>query len=96
MVNYLHNFNGTLLNKIPLIKKTGLQLAGGAGILLMERNDFQHAEIFFGLEWPFRIRRQVMKMVMYYAVSYSNQSDIRGEFKIGFDFFNSWTNSWSY
>jgi len=96
MLNYLHNFNGTILNKIPIIKKTGLQLAAGVGILLMEKNNFQHAEIFAGLEWPFRIRRQVMKVGMYYAISDSNQSDIRGEFKIGFDFFNSWTNSWSY
>ena len=78
------------------IKMSDLQVVGGVGILLMERNDFQHAEIFFGLEWPFRIRRQVMKVGMYYAISDSNQSNIRGEFKIGFDFFNSWTNSWSY
>ncbi|PCH91785.1 MAG: hypothetical protein COB85_08765 [Bacteroidetes bacterium] len=96
MLNYLHNFNGTLLNKIPIIKKTGLQLAGGIGILLMEKKGFNHAEIFIGLEWPFRIRRQVMKVGTYYAISDSNQSDIRGEIKIGFDFFNSWTNSWSY
>jgi len=97
MLNYLHNFNGTLLNKIPLLKKLHLQAVGGAGILLVnDKDDFQHAEIFAGVEWPFRIKRQLMKVGIYYAVAQSNQSDLSGEIKIGFDFFNSWTNKWSY
>jgi len=97
MLNYVHNFSGTLLNKIPLIKKLHLQAVGGAGILLVDdESNFQHAEIFAGVEWPFRIKRQLMKVGMYYAIAQSNQSELSGEIKFGFDFFNSWTNKWSY
>jgi len=84
------------MNKIPLIKKLKLQAAVGTGVLLIEDADFRHSEVFAGLEWPFRIRRQMMKIGVYYAISDSNQSDLTGEIKIGFDFFNSWTNKWTY
>ena len=96
MLNYLHNFNGTLLNKIPLLKKLNLQSVCGAGILIVEEENFNHAELFTGIEFPFRIKRQLMKVGVYYAISDSNQSDLTGEIKIGFDFFNSWTNTWTY
>ncbi|MBL4658199.1 MAG: hypothetical protein JKX73_09380, partial [Flavobacteriales bacterium] len=96
MLNYLHNFNGTLLNKVPLVKKLHLQAIGGIGVLMVDDNNFQHAEIFGGLEWPFRIKRQLMKFGVYYAVAQSTESTLGGEFKFGFDFFNSWTNKWSY
>ena len=96
MLNYLHNFNGVLLNKIPLIKKLHLQVIGGAGILIVHDENFQHAEIFGGIEWPFRIKRQLMKLGVYYAIAQSTESTLKGEFKFGFDFFNSWTNKWSY
>jgi hypothetical protein len=97
MLNYVHNFSGTLLNKIPIIKKLHLQAIGGAGILLVDdESNFKHAEIFAGVEWPFRIKRQLMKVGMYYAIAQSNQTVLSGEIKFGFDFFNSWTNKWSY
>jgi hypothetical protein len=97
MLNYVHNFSGTLLNKIPLIKALHLQAIGGAGILLVDdATSFKHAEIFAGVEWPFRIKRQLMKVGMYYAIAQSNQTQMSGEIKFGFDFFNSWTNKWSY
>lgn len=96
MLNYLHNFNGTLLNKIPLLKKLNLQSVCGAGVLMVEEENFNHAELFTGIEFPFRIKRQLMKVGVYYAISNSNQSDLTGEIKIGFDFFNSWTNTWTY
>ena len=63
---------------------------------MVEEDNFNHAELFTGIELPFRIKRQLMKVGVYYAISDSNQSDLSSEIKIGFDFFNSWTNSWTY
>lgn len=94
--HYLHNFNGSLLNKVPLIKKLHLLEVGGAGILLIKDNDFKHAEIYGGLEKVFRIRESRFKIGCYYVVASSTYSDLESQFKVGIDFFNSFTNSWSY
>ena len=95
-LHYLHHFNGTLLNKIPFVNKLKLETVGGGGVLLIEDNNFRHVEIFAGLEKPFKIRRQLFKIGVYYVGADSNFSELDATFKIGVDFFNSFTNSWSY
>ncbi len=94
--HYLHSFNGSLLNKVPLIKKLHLLEVGGAGILLIKDNNFKHAEIYGGLEKVFRIKEQRFKIGCYYVVSNSTYSTLSGQIKFGIDFFDSFNNSWSY
>ncbi|MEY2917639.1 MAG: hypothetical protein RIS73_1353, partial [Bacteroidota bacterium] len=49
--HFVHEFNGALLNKIPLFKKIGLREIAGAGFLFApERNNLRYAEIFTGVE----------------------------------------------
>lgn len=95
-VNYAHNFNGTLLNKVPLLKKLKLMEAGGAAVLFIEDNNFRHGEFFVGLEKPFRIRKQLFKIGCYYVIADSNAGKFDNQIKFGIDFFNSFKNSWSW
>ncbi len=96
-VNYLHDFAGSLINKIPLLKRTPLQITGGAGALYIEEIDFFHAEIYGGLQIPFRIKQQRFKIGGYYATSFSNYSGaVDGQLKIGITFFDSYNNRWTY
>jgi hypothetical protein len=96
-VNYLHDDGGLIIDKIPLLNRTPLQLTGGAGVLLIEDGGFLHAELYGGLQLPFRIKRQRFKFGTYYVTSYSNHSDaIAGQVKFGITFFNSFKNSWDY
>lgn len=96
--HYIHHFNGALMNKIPLVNKLKVQAVGGAGILLIEENNFRHAEAYVGLEKPFKIRKQLMKFGLYAVAADSNHPGAEPSLrlKIGFDFFNTFTNSWSY
>ncbi|MEM6801030.1 MAG: DUF5686 family protein, partial [Bacteroidota bacterium] len=95
--NYLHDFGGLLLDKVPLIKRTPLMASGGAGILLIEDGSFLHSEVFVGLQWPFRIRRQRFKVGGYYVTSYSNQENAIGaQWKIGVSFYNEIRRRWDY
>lgn len=94
--HYLHSFNGSLLNKVPLIKKLHLLEVGGAGILLIKDNHFKHAEVYGGLEKVIRIKDQRIKIGCYYVVSNSTYSSLSGQIKFGIDFFDSFSNSWSY
>jgi hypothetical protein len=96
--NYLHDFSGALVNKIPLLKHTPLQITGGAGLLLVKDNSFLHSEIYGGLQLPFRILKQRLKLGVYYVTSYSTtvEKSLNGQVKVGITFFDSFKNQWTY
>ena len=92
----IHHFNGSIMNKIPLINKLKLQLVVGGSALLIQDINYSHIEIYGGIERPFRLWKQLLKVGTYWAIRQNNITDGTLRFKIGMDFFNSYTNSWSY
>lgn len=93
---YLHRFNGIFLNKIPILKRTKMTSVVGTGSLWISENNFRHAEVFAGLELPFRFQKQLFRIGVYYVVADSNFSEADQQIKIGLDFFNPFTNKWTY
>lgn len=93
---FIHHFEGTILNKIPWMNKLRLQLAGGAGVLIINDIDFRHFEMFAGLEKPFRIRKQLFKVSLYAVTADNTLSDADIRLKLGFGFYNSFTRKWNY
>jgi hypothetical protein len=92
--HYLHAFNGSLINKIPLVKKLNiLEVAGGSFLILPERN-LRYIEGFIGLEKIIRIWNERFKVGYYFVVSYANKYNNPYQFKIGLDQFNKRKNSW--
>jgi len=94
--NYIHSFRGAILNKIPLINKLGLEASGGAGMLLIEENNFRHLEAFVGIGKQVRIFKQLWKFSVYGVAADSNQASPDATLKFGIDFYNAFTNKWSY
>jgi hypothetical protein len=95
--HYLHDFGGTLIDKVPLLKRLPLQTTLGGGMLLMEDGSFWHNEVFAGLQVPFRIKRQRFKAGVFYVSSYSNSANAIGsQWKVGFTWFNGVKNEWEY
>lgn len=96
--HYIHDFEGKLLNKIPLIKRLHLTETAGGGILYINENNFQHAEIFVGLEKPFNIRKwkQRFKIGCYYVISDSNYSKVSNLIKFGISIWDPFANQWVY
>ena len=85
--HFVHEFNGALLNKIPLFKKIGLREIAGAGFLFApERNNLRYAEIFTGVErifkYPFN-QLGKFKLGIYVSGSAANQFRNPVQFKIG-------------
>jgi hypothetical protein len=85
--HFVHEFNGALLNKIPLFKKMGLREIAGAGFLFApERNNLRYAEIFTGVErifkYPFN-QLGKFKLGIYVSGSAANQFRNPVQFKIG-------------
>jgi len=93
---YVHHFNGFIMNKIPLINRLKLELAGGASILAIQDQNYLHGEFFFGVERKFRLFKQYFKYGIYYAGRTNNSNAALFRLKIGFDYFNTFTNSWTY
>ena len=95
-INYVHHFHGVIMKKLPIFKKTKLESVIGGGILLIDDNDFNHGEIYTGIEIPFRIMETKLKFGSYYAVAYSNYSNLRNMIKFGLNIFNPFTNKWAF
>lgn len=93
---YLHQFNGAIMNKIPLINKLKLQSLAGAGVLMLPENGYSHSELYVGLSKTLQIKGQVFKITTAYVSSVNTETGLRDGFKIGLDFYNSWNHTWSY
>ncbi len=85
-VHYIHEFNGALLNKIPLFKKIGLREIAGAGFLIAPEKNLRYAELFTGVErvfkYPFNLLGK-FKLGVYVVGSVANQFRNPVQFKIG-------------
>ena len=84
--HYLHEFNGALLNKIPVFKKIGLREVAGAGFLLADERNLRYAELFTGIERAFKYPFNLLgkfKLGVYVVGSVANQFKNPVQFKVG-------------
>ncbi len=95
--NYIHHFNGSILNRVPLFKYLKLSIAGGAGTLSIPRDNFAHFEMFAGVEKIFRIKDQIFKLG-FYGVTSENTLTKKTEItiKFGINYFDDYSGKWSY
>lgn len=92
----IHHFNGAITDKIPLINKTKIELVAGGGLLMIDDADYSHLEFYMGIERKFKIKKQLFKVSAFYVLRDNGAPSVQLNFKFGLDFYNSFTNSWSY
>lgn len=95
--HFIHNFNGAIINKVPLLKKLNLREVAGAGILVAPERDLRYVESFVGIErvfkWPFNPMSKV-KLGVYMVGSASNKFNNPVQFKIGLTSWDKVKNKW--
>jgi hypothetical protein len=95
--HYLHEFNGAILNKIPLFKKLQLREIAGGGVLIAPERDLCYVEAFAGVEkvikWPFNPIYK-FKLGVYVIGSAANQFRNPVQFKIGITSWDRRNNKW--
>lgn len=92
--HYLHNFNGSIINKIPFFKKLNINEVVGAGVLLLTDTKLQYAEGFAGLEKVFNVFREKIKLGGYVVGSVANKYNNPLQFKIAVQYYNRTTKKW--
>jgi hypothetical protein len=95
--NLVHEFNGALINKIPLLKKLKIQEIAGGGFLIAPERDLKYVEFFAGLErvfkWPFNPLARV-KLGIYVIASAANKFNNPVQFKVGLTTWDRFRNRW--
>jgi len=92
--HYIHHFNGSLINKIPFVKKLKLLEVAGVGALYVPERDLRYAEAFVGIEKIIPLFREKFKLGAYYVTSIANKYNNPFQLKFGFDVFDKRRNSW--
>ena len=95
--HFMHEFNGALINKIPLLKKLQLREVAGAGFLIAPERSLRYVETFAGIErvfkWPFNPLSK-FKLGVYVIGSAANKFNNPVQFKIGITTWDRTSNKW--
>lgn len=95
--HHIHEFNGVLINKIPLMKKLQVKEVIGTGFLIAPERNLRYVEAFAGLErvfkWPFNPLTK-FKLGVYVAGSAANKFNNPIQFKISFSKWDWVRNKW--
>jgi hypothetical protein len=95
--HYIHEFNGAIINKIPLLKKLQLREVAGSGFLIAPERGLRYAEGFVGIErvikWLFNPLTK-FKLGVYMVGSAANKFSNPVQFKIGITSWDKVRNKW--
>ncbi|MFQ3336586.1 MAG: hypothetical protein ACI8RY_000372 [Urechidicola sp.] len=94
--NYIHHFNGAIINFVPLIKRLGIHTVVGTSGLLIAQSKYRYAEAFLGLERTFKISRVRFRLGVYGVEAVSNYNSIDPRIKFGINFYSFKNNDWGY
>ena len=95
-LHYIHHFNGAIINKIPFMKKTGIQALVGGGFIYLPEHNYVYSEAFMGIERTFKFVRRRLRVGAYAIFSVGNNQFTlpdaskpkNAQFKISFDIMN--------
>jgi hypothetical protein len=95
-VHFQHSFNGSLVNKVPFLKKLSLYEKAGVNILYApERRNLFFYEGYVGIDKLVRVWRDRFKVGIYYTAGYANIFEKpRYGFKINFEYYDRLNNKW--
>ncbi len=95
--HYVHDFNGAIISKIPLLRKLQLHEVAGAGFLIASERNLRYGETFAGIErvfkWPFNPLSK-FKLGVYVVGSAANKFSNPVQFKIGVTTWDKVRNKW--
>ncbi len=95
--NFVHEFNGSLISKIPFMSKLKLQEIAGTGFLIAPERNLRYAEVFAGIEKVFNSPinpLSKLKIGVYVVASFANKFNNPVQLKIGITSWDRFKNRW--
>lgn len=94
--HFVHHDNSAIINKIPFMKKTRIGLVFGVGALYVPEHNWQHYELFAGLERTFKLAKRRLRIGIYGVLSDGNQIAPRPGLKVSFDIMSRRNMKWNF
>ncbi|MDR0802074.1 DUF5686 and carboxypeptidase regulatory-like domain-containing protein [Fluviicola sp.] len=82
--HFIHHDNGSIMNKIPFMKKTGIGLVFGCGALYVAEYNWKHYEVLAGIERNFKFSKRRLRIGLYGVFSDGNHISPHWTGKISF------------
>ncbi len=94
--HFVHHDNGSILNKIPFMKKTRIGLVVGAGYLYVPEFDWHHYEVLAGLERNFKFSKRRLRVGIYGVLSGGNHIVPTPGWKVSFAILDNRNLKWNF
>lgn len=94
--HFIHHDNSAIINKIPFMKKTGIGLVIGAGMLYVTEYKWQHYEVLGGLERNFKFSKRRLRIGIYGVVSDGNHIKPTATWKVSFAVLDDRSMKWNF
>ena len=95
--HHIHHFNGALINNIPIVKLTRIQVAVGGGFLWAQDSNIAYQEIFGGVERTFKLgARRRMRLGVFAVLANSNFRTLDSSIKFSIDIIDTLDKSWEF
>ncbi|MFK8055123.1 MAG: DUF5686 and carboxypeptidase regulatory-like domain-containing protein [Saprospiraceae bacterium] len=93
----VHHFNGALINNLPIIKLSRIEVVAGGGLMFLSDNSYRREEAFAGIERVFKLgARRRLRLGVYGVVGNSNNADRSQALKVSIDVIDTWKRDWSF
>ncbi len=92
--HYRHNFDGAIMNKVPLFRSLRLGITLGSNGIYMADNNFAHVETYYGIEKKLRIFTELMKFGAYMVTGTNSNTPFATGFRLGLSAYNPVTKRW--
>ena len=95
--HFVHHDNGSIINKIPFMKKTRIGLVFGGGYMHIPEHNLHHSEIVAGLERNFKLSKRRLRVGLYGVLSTNNVDNrLIPDWKVSFAILNNRTMKWNF
>ncbi len=94
--HFIHHDNGAIINKLPFMKKTGIGMVLGCGGLYVKEFNWQHYEVFTGLERNFKFSKRKLRIGVYSVLSDGNHINPTTTWKVSFAVLDLRSMKWNF
>lgn len=94
--HFVHHDNGSILNKIPFMKKTRIGLVFGGGYMYIPEFDWHHYEVLAGLERNFKFSKRRLRIGFYGVLSGGNKIVPTPTWKVSFAILDNRNLKWNF